>query len=488
MLHPAPVLQRSMTAATRSLHLIAMTQAKTHSTAAEPARRKAPAPKRTGAPARSRVALALAGGGPLGAIYEIGALCALDEALTGADLSDCDHYVGVSAGGFIAAGLANGMTPRELCALFIANQPSDQETFDPAWLMRPAYSELAQRLLQLPGLGLQTLWAWTMGRKPLISALEKLAPAMPTGLFSNEEVHRQLERLFSQAGRTNDFRQLPHRLTLVATHLDSGDAAPFGSPGWDHVPISRAIAASAALPGLFPPVEIDGRYYVDGALKKTMHASIALEEGVDVMFCLNPLVPFDATVPDVQRVGQRHGKPIPSMVEGGFPAVMSQTFRSMIHSRLELGMKQYEHNYPHSAIVLIEPDHRDPELFLANTFSYRQRRELAEHAYQQTRLLLRTQFTALTGKLGPHGIGLDRAVLDDHHRSLLGTPSGTGHRSPAAQAGAPTPTTRAGHTPTTAKPSRSAPRRQRLSQALNRLQDSVDDLQHALAHGAVGHR
>ena len=66
---------------------------------------------------------------------------------------------------------------------------------------------------------------------------------------------------------------------LVATDLDSGDSAPFGQPGFDHVPISKAVQASAALPGLFPPVEIEGRYYVDGVLKKTLHASEALEEG-----------------------------------------------------------------------------------------------------------------------------------------------------------------------------------------------------------------
>ncbi|MBA4254338.1 MAG: patatin [Polaromonas sp.] len=414
---------------------------------------------------RAKVALALAGGGPLGAIYEIGALCALDEALQGLDLHACHHYVGVSAGGFIAAGLANGMTPRELCHLFIATGTDDGETFDPAWLMRPAYAELAHRLAMLPGLGLKTLWAWTLGRKPLISALEKMAPALPTGLFSNEEVDRQLARLFSKPGRTNDFRQLPQRLTLVATHLDSGEAAPFGRQGWDHVPISKAIAASAALPGLFPPVEIDGRFYVDGALKKTMHASVALDEGVDVMFCLNPLVPFDATLPDVQRVGQRHGQPIPSMTEGGFPAVMSQTFRSMIHSRLELGMKQYESSYPNTAIVLIEPDHRDAELFLANTFSYHQRSRLAEHAYQQTRQLLRAQYTTLSNKLGPHGIGLNREVLGDPTRHLLPPDAERPRHRPAA--GAP---------------------RRRLGAALDRLQDSVDDLQHAVANGTVTHR
>ena len=58
-----------------------------------------------------RIGLALAGGGPLGAVYEIGALCALQEALAGIDFTRLQHYVGVSAGGFIAAGLANGIAP-----------------------------------------------------------------------------------------------------------------------------------------------------------------------------------------------------------------------------------------------------------------------------------------------------------------------------------------------------------------------------------------
>jgi NTE family protein len=79
--------------------------------------------------------------------------------------------------------------------------------------------------------------------------------------------------MLSAPGRSNDFRRLQRRLVLVATDLDSGEAAPFGLPGWDHVPISQAVAASAALPGLFPPVQIDGRWYVDGALKKTLHAA-----------------------------------------------------------------------------------------------------------------------------------------------------------------------------------------------------------------------
>ena len=369
-----------------------------------------------------KIALALAGGGPLGAIYEVGAMCALEESLNGLDFSKLDHYVGVSAGGFIVAALANGMTPRELCASFIENDSEPSETFDPSWLMEPAYSEFVRRGIMLPGLIASALWHVTLGRKSLLTALEQLSPGLPTGVFSNKAVDTQLARLFSREGRTNDFRKLKTKLTLVATNLDSGEAAPFGRPGWDHVPISQAVQASSALPGLFPPVEIDDQYYVDGALKKTMHASVALDDGVDLMICLNPLVPFDATAPQVAKVMQRaipsEKRKIPRIVDGGLPAVLSQTFRSMIHSRMELGMKHYAHAYPHTDIVLIEPDHRDPELYLANTFSYAQRRDLAEHAYQQTRQMLRSRKTGLTAKLARHGISLNHEALDDPKRHL----------------------------------------------------------------------
>jgi NTE family protein len=398
-----------------------------------------------------RIALALAGGGPLGAIYEIGALCALQESLHGLDFNRLDHYVGVSAGGFIAAGLANGLTPRELCASFIENDNQPSETFDPAWLMVPAYAEYGRRGMMLPGLLLSALWKLTVGGKSLLQTVEGLGPALPTGIFSSDQTHEQLARLFSRDGRTNDFRQLKTKLTLVATNLDSGEAAPFGRPGWDHVPISQAVQASAALPGLFPPVEIDRNYFVDGALKKTMHASVALDDGVDLMLCLNPLVPFDATAPQFAKVMQRglprERRAIPRIVDGGLPAVLSQTFRSMIHSRMALGMKHYERAYPDTDIILIEPDHRDPELYLANTFSYSQRRQLAEHAYQQTRQMLRSRKTGLSAKLHRHGITLNHQVLDDPRCHL------------SAPAKAPT----------------------RIGQAIATLQEIMDDLGHAMA-------
>src|SRR5208282_5303430 len=69
-----------------------------------------------------KVGIALAGGGPLGAIYEIGALVALEKALKGMTLTDLDVYVGVSSGAFLAAGLANGIAPSEMHAMFILDR------------------------------------------------------------------------------------------------------------------------------------------------------------------------------------------------------------------------------------------------------------------------------------------------------------------------------------------------------------------------------
>lgn len=384
------------------------------------ASRPQPEPRRAG----PRIGLALAGGGPLGAIWEIGALNALAEALPGVDFAALDGYVGVSAGGFVAAGLANGMTPRQMCAAFIEDDAPAGERIDPGAFMHPAWGEFARRGAALPGLVLQVAWQALLGGRSWLSAAERLGRALPSGLFSHVPIEAQLRRVLSQPGRSNDFRQLQRRLVLVATDLDSGAAAPFGMPGWDQVPISLAAAASAALPGLFPPVPLGGRWYVDGALKKTLHASVLLDLGLDLLICLNPLVPFDASHPLGRRVLGNPEPAIPQLVQGGLPVVMSQTLRSMIHSRLELGLKGYARSHPDTDILLFEPDHRDPTMFLANTFGYRQRQALAEHAYQRMRAELRARRPALDRRLARHGLALDAGVLADDGRRLLGAPSG----------------------------------------------------------------
>ena len=405
---------------------------------------------------KPKVGLALAGGGPLGAIYEIGALCALEEAVPGLDLNALDGYVGVSAGSFVAAGLANGMTPRQLCAAFIENDGPRSDIVRPNLFIRPALSEYARRLAALPGLVAMAGFGFAFKGRTLLASLEHLGRALPTGLFSSAPLERQMRSLLSAPGRSNDFRQLQgqrgnarRRLVLVATDLDSGETAPFGLPGWDDVPISEAVAASAALPGLFPPVPINGRWYVDGALKKTLHARVLLDMGLDLVLCLNPLVPFDATHALRHRVLGEADERIPRLVDGGLPVVLSQTFRSLIHSRLELGMQGYDSSHPGTDMLLFEPDHRDPAMFLANTFGYGQRRLLAEHAYQRTRADLRSRRGTLSATLARHALVLDDAVLDDSHRTLIK------QRRPATGT--------------------------RAARALRRLDEVLDDLQHRLA-------
>ncbi len=183
-------------------------------------------------------------------------------------------------------------------------------------------------------------------------------------MFDNRAIDEFLSRLFAAPGRTNDFRKLPRKLFLVATNLDTGGPVVFGSREHAHVPISRAIEASSALPGLFPPVAIDGAHYVDGALNKTLHASVALDEGIALLLCINPLVPFDASSAQVQ------GRAPDRLNKGGLPLVLGQTFRAIIHSRMRVGMESYRARYPDAGIVLFEPDREDADMFFANIFSY----------------------------------------------------------------------------------------------------------------------
>lgn len=359
-------------------------------------------------PSRPR-AIALAGGGPLGAIYELGALLALDECLTGAKLSDFDMFVGVSSGAYFAAGLANGFTAREMHALFIENEGRD-DPFDPRLLMRPAFGEFAGRLVRLPGLVLSSAWNFLrhpLRRGSLMETFDQLLGVLPSGVFDSRPAGRYLERLFTTRGRTNDFRQLHKKLFVVATELDTGRTTAFGAKGADHIPITEAVLASSALPGLFPPVEIGGRTYVDGVLKKTMHASVALQAGAKLLIGINPLVPFDERRAPPTRQSR--------IVEKGLPLVLSQTFRAIIHSRMQTGMDRYAKDYPDADVILFEPDANDETMFFTNVFSYAERRQLSRHAYLVTRAQIRRRFDTLAPVLARHGLGLDRAVLAEEH-------------------------------------------------------------------------
>ena len=375
------------------------------------------APKRA---KKGRIGLAIAGGGPIGGMYELGALRALDEVLDGVDLTRLDVYVGVSSGAFLAAGLANGIGTAEMCRIFITGGAGHVK-FRPEQFLQLAFREYVRRASSIPRLAMG--WLADVARNPLDANLADLwgrfGALIPTGLFQNDAVERFLREVFETHGRTNDFRKLQNKLYVVAVELDTGAVKRFGGPG-EHVPISVAVQASASLPGLYPPVEIDGKHYVDGALRRTLHASVAMDEGVDLVLGLNPLVPFDASR------AAANGKRVPvTLAEQGLPSVLSQTFRTLLKSRMQVGLDKYQAQYEHTDLVLFEPNGDDAEMFFTNIFSFQSRQRLTEHAYQSTLADLRENRAELEPKLARVGIRLREDVLNDRHRTLRSGLSGS---------------------------------------------------------------
>ncbi|MGB5133241.1 MAG: patatin-like phospholipase family protein [Steroidobacteraceae bacterium] len=364
-------------------------------------------PRKTG-----RIGIALAGGGPLGAFYELGALQALADCIEGLELNDLHAYGGVSSGSMLVAGLANGLTPVDIGRIVISND-SGHDPANPGLFLQPDIREYARRFAALP----RIVWNATgqFLRAPLSQSFaEMLSPyaaALPAGFFDSAPFERYLRRLYESGGRTNDFRKLKRRLFIVATKLNTGEAALFGQPGLDHVPISRAIQASTALPGLYSPVEIDGEVYADGALRRTMHASVVLEAGADLLIGINPLVPFDAS-----DGGSRRREV--DLTDYGLPVVLSQTLRSLVQSRMLVGVAAYKDRFPRAEILLLQPDRADRSMFFANMFRYSGRKRLVEHAYQSTRRDLLLRADEVAPLLARHGLRLLPEVLKDPSRSF----------------------------------------------------------------------
>ncbi len=368
-------------------------------------------PAARGQAGRAKLAIALAGGGPLGFFYQLGALHALSEAIQGRRLTEFDVYVGVSSGSLIAAALASGFDTAAMCAMFLYDE-SVLFPFSPAILLRPAFGEYARRLSRLPNVLVQIAQrcARDPGRGVWEAGIGPLGRLLPTALFDNEPLQEYLRLLFNSEGRTDDFRKLRSRLYVVATNLNSGASESFGGPGKRHVPISRALRASSALPGLYPAVEIDGQQFVDGALIRTMHASLALEEKCNFVICINPIVPFDAS-------HARSRRPI-NLADEGLPAILGQTFRALVYSRMKVGMATYAARFPAADTLLLEPDRHDERLFFANVFRYAERLSLADHAYRRTRRDLLAQADVIAPLLERRGLRLNIKVLRDRNRSL----------------------------------------------------------------------
>lgn len=363
---------------------------------------------------QSRIGIAVAGGGPIGGIYELGVLRALDQAVDGLDLTALDVYVGVSSGAFLAASLANRIDTEQMCRIFITGDANDVH-FNPNDFVRPALREYLRRAAAAPGLVRD--WLRGIVAQPdslhLGEALGRLGALVPIALFDNEPIGQFLREAYARHGRTDDFRELKRQLYIVAVDLDNGEVVRFGDSDWDDIPISQAVQASSALPGLYPPVEIRGRQFVDGALRRTMHASIAFDAGIDLFIGINPLVPVDAL-----RARHAQGYQVPRLASGGLPMVLSQAFRTVLHSRMRVGMQRHAQQYGNIDQLVFEPSPVDGDMFFTNAFSYSARAEVCDFAYAATLTDLRERYDELAPLLARHGLTLRQDILQDPELSL----------------------------------------------------------------------
>lgn len=352
--------------------------------------------RRPGRP--SKTALVLGGGGFTGAVYEIGALRALDLLSVNRSVNDFDVYVGTSAGSFVAAMTANGISPEEMMRVLGRQVPTPFPDVDLGTLLSLNVRELVTSAVTLPFRAAK-LTRRLLGQIGQVSALDVvlgLAEGMPSGLYSGAGIESYVRTVLDGPGRSDDFRDLSHELLLTATDLDTAERVVFGRPGFDDVPISTAVRASTALPMVYQPVRIGDRELVDGGIVSTTNLDLAVEAGARLLVVVNPLVPY---VNDVRGTGG--GQRISGM---GFPHVGYQTFKLMAHGRLHELARQWEQRYPGVDIILIEPDPSDELMFRTSVMDYGSRVAIAKHGFRSVTVKLSQDYDRLRRVAARHGI------------------------------------------------------------------------------------
>jgi NTE family protein len=211
-----------------------------------------------------RTALVLGGGGITGIAWEIGVLAGLADA--GVDLTCADLVVGTSAGSVVGAQITCG---GELGTLFERQlQPPTEARA--ARLRRATVASFA--------------WAFLRSRRDD----EAFRRRMGTLALAAEQagVTPSEEEWLRVIGSRLVGREWPDRaLVVTAVDAESGEFRAFDRDSG--VPLPQAVAASCAVPGVYPPVTIDGRRYVDGGMRSVANADLA--EGYDRVVVLAPI-------------------------------------------------------------------------------------------------------------------------------------------------------------------------------------------------------
>jgi NTE family protein len=373
----------------------------------------------------SKTALVLGGGGFTGGVYEIGALRALDLLATNSTVNEFDVYVGTSAGSFVSSLVANGVTPEEMMRVLNRDLPSPIRDLDLSTLLSPNYAGFLRGSLTFP-FKLISVLRETVGQLGEVSAVDfvmGLAAAAPTGVYSGRGIERYVAEVLTDPDRTNDFRLLDRELYLTATDLDTTERVILGEGEWSEVPISTAVAASGALPGIYEPVEIAGREFIDGGILSTTNIDVAIERGAKFVVVINPLVPY---VNDFQKnIPTMTGSRVRRVSDMGLGAILNQTFRLLSHDRLHRAVEIWEERYPGVDIILIEPELDDELMFGTSILDYRARLQIAKHGFESVTLKLARDYDRYKAIAERHGIEISarrvRHVLEqvDREREKL---------------------------------------------------------------------
>ena len=214
-------------------------------------------------------ALVLGGGGPVGIAWEAGLLAGL--ARGGVDLGAADFIVGTSAGSFVGSQLAMGRKAEDLAAAILAEAdhpraPSGEPRRPPpdvTWLF--AKMQEAREGRRAP-----------KEVRAEIGALAMAAETVDEEAFI-KSFGRSLSELPEDAWPTRGF-------ACTAVDAQTGEFVLWDAAA--KVGLARAVASSCSVPGIFPPITLNGRPYIDGGMRSATNADVAKGHDVIVVVAL----------------------------------------------------------------------------------------------------------------------------------------------------------------------------------------------------------
>jgi NTE family protein len=352
----------------------------------------------------SKTALVLGGGGFTGGVYEIGALRALDLLAVNSTVNQFDVYVGTSAGSFIAALCANGVTPEEMMRVVTRQGKAPFRDIDIEDLLHLNLLEFARKGALMP-LRIASLARDAIAQRGQVSLMDLLlgiAEGLPSGAYTGAGIESYLHKVLGEPGRSDDFRELDNELYLTATDLDTCERVVFGSDGFDDVPISTAVRASGALPMVYAPVRVGERELIDGGIVSTTNLDIAVEQGAKLVVVINPIAPFVNDFSGTVRT-LRGSRP-QRVSDMGFPQIGYQAFKLLAYQRLHELAKNWEERYPGVDIVLIEPQPSDELMFQTSMMNFASRVEIARHGFQSVTAQLAGEYDGFQAIAERHGL------------------------------------------------------------------------------------